>query len=72
MFQNGMISFQCSTKKITRDDWHVEMVRQVPPIQVCVGLCVCGWVYVGLCVCWFVCMWVCVYVGLCVCGFVCM
>ena len=34
MFQNGMISFQCSTKKSTRDDWHVEMVRQVAPVQV--------------------------------------
>ena len=34
VFQNGMISFQCSTKRATRDDWHVEMVRQVAPIQV--------------------------------------
>ena len=34
MFQNGMISFQCSTKRATRDDWHIEMVRQVEPIQV--------------------------------------
>ena len=34
MFQNGLVSFTCSTKMTTRDDWHVEMVRQVPPVQV--------------------------------------
>ena len=34
VFQNGMISFQCSSKRSTRDDWHIEMVRQVEPVQV--------------------------------------
>ena len=34
MFQNGMISFHCSLKHAYRDDWYVEMVRQVPEVQV--------------------------------------
>jgi hypothetical protein len=34
MFQNGMNSFVCSVKHMYRDDWYVEMVRQVPEIQV--------------------------------------
>lgn len=34
MFQNGMNSLQCSLKPAYRDDWHVEMVRQVPEVQV--------------------------------------
>ena len=34
MFQNGMNSFHCSLKNIHRDDWYVEMVRQVPEIEV--------------------------------------
>jgi Nucleotide-diphospho-sugar transferase len=34
MFQNGMISFQCSRKALTRDIWHIEMVKQVPEIRI--------------------------------------
>jgi hypothetical protein len=34
LFQNGLLAFKCSQKTPTRDTWHVEMMRQVPPVQV--------------------------------------
>ena len=34
LFQNGKISFHCNKRAATRDGWHVEMVRQVEPVQV--------------------------------------
>jgi hypothetical protein len=33
MFQNGMTSFTCSQKKGYKDDWHIEMVKQVPEVM---------------------------------------
>lgn len=34
MFQNGMTSFTCSLGKKTRDDWYLEMVKQVSEVEV--------------------------------------
>ena len=38
-------------------------------VCVCVGLVMCGCVYVWVCMCGFCDVWVCVCVGVCMCGF---
>lgn len=34
MFQNGLNSFFCSLKPAFRDDWHLEMVKQVEEVEI--------------------------------------
>ena len=34
MFQNGFNAFRCSQKMTYRDDWYLEMIKQVPEIEI--------------------------------------